>query len=186
MDVTIVYLHGFASAGVGSAKAAALQQIFHDQQLLAPDLPDRPSETVPFLEAYLGELTGPVLLVGSSMGGWYAAHFGARFRWPVALINPLVELSEPELFLGEHQNHYSGNRFILDESDLAALSAIAPQPGATQALVLLDLADEVLDAEKAIRSYRGKGTLVLYPGGNHRFAHMEEAAPLLRQQAGLG
>jgi hypothetical protein len=186
MDITIVYLHGFASAGAGSAKAEALKEIFHDQLVLAPNLPDRPSETVPFLADYLGKLEGPVMLVGSSMGGWYASCFGGRFQWPVALINPLVELAEPELFLGEHENYYTGNRFTLDEADLAALAVLQPLPGASPTLVLLDMNDEVLDAEKAIAAYKGRGIVVAWPGGNHRFAHMHEAAPLLRQQAGLG
>jgi len=185
MDITIVYLHGFASAGTGSAKAEVLQRIFHDQRLLTPDLPDKPAEAIPFLDALLGGLSGPVMLVGSSMGGYYATHFGSHFGWPVALINPLVAIDEPELFLGEHQNYYSGNRFLLDEADLVALAALQPQPGSAPTLLLLDDADEVLDATKAIAAYRGRATVVIYPGGNHRFMHLEEAAPLLRRHAGL-
>lgn len=185
MYPTIVYLHGFASAGEGSAKAGVLKEVFADQSLLAPDLPDKPADAIPFLDDFLAALSGPVMLVGSSLGGYYATCYGGRFGWPVVLINPLVDITAMHTALGERQNHYSGARFTVDQADLDALTALNVVPGSSSTLLLLDAADEVLDAGKAVHAYMDRAKVVIYPGGSHRFEHLAASAGLLREHAGL-
>jgi len=179
MQPTIVYLHGFASAGQGSAKAEILRRIFADYESLTPDLPDKPADAIPFLDDFLGRLSGPAVLIGSSLGGYYAACYGGRFGWPVVLINPLVDVAVMRAALGWQENYYTGSRFQLDEADLDALAALDFVPAASPTLVLLDAADEVLDADRAVSTYIDRAKVMIYPGGSHRFEHLEESALLL-------
>ncbi|MDQ6978643.1 MAG: YqiA/YcfP family alpha/beta fold hydrolase [Mariprofundaceae bacterium] len=182
MNITLVYLHGLASTGAGSAKAQELARIFPRQRLLTPDLPDRPFDAIAFLDDWLPSLTGPVALIGSSIGGYYAWHYGSRFHWPVALMNPLVDTRRLPLLIGEHQNFYTGASFVIDEDDIEALQGIKTKAEACHnALLLLDDADELLDARYALETWQGHGKILSFPGGNHRFAHLTEAAPMLRQ-----
>jgi len=183
MQPTIVYLHGFASAGEGSAKAGILQRIFAGRELLTPNLPDKPADAIPFLDDFLGRLSGPAVLIGSSLGGYYAACYGGRLGWPAVLINPLVDVAVMRGALGWQENYYTGARFRLDEADLDALAALHFAPGASPTLVLLDAADEVLDADRAVSTYMGRARVMVYPGGSHRFEHLDESAPLLLAHA---
>ncbi len=186
MNTTLVYLHGLASAGAASAKAQALMQMFPKQRVLSPDLPDKPADAIAFLNDWLASLTGSVALIGSSLGGYYAWHYGARFNWPVVMINPAVDSQRLPSLLGEHKNFYTGNVFTIDEADLCALQAIQTTPEAcNNPLLLLDYEDEVLDAAHTLKTWQGHATILLFPAGNHRFAHMNESAPVLRQHLGL-
>jgi len=186
MDITLVYLHGLASVGAASAKAQELACMFPQHCLLTPDLPDKPADAITFLDDWLAELTGSVALIGSSMGGYYAWHYGSRFDWPVVLINPAVDTRRLPLLLGEHTNYYTGDSFVIDDSDLQALQSIKTKPEAcSNALLLLDYGDEVLDAGHTLETWQGHGTILLFPAGNHRFEHLSESAPMLRQHLGF-
>ena len=70
----LVYLHGLNSSG-HSDKANRLRDALEPLPLLAPDYaPHRPHEAVADLTAVLERVaadSGPPVLVGSSMGGFY-------------------------------------------------------------------------------------------------------------------
>jgi predicted esterase YcpF (UPF0227 family) len=54
-------------------------------------------------------------------------------------------------------------------------------------LVLLDEGDERLDSRVAGEHFTGLDCpVVLFPGGNHRFEHMEEALPRILRYADSG
>jgi len=186
MDITLVYLHGLASTGAGSAKAQELARIFPHQRLLTPDLPDKPADAIAVLDDWLPTLTGPVALIGGSMGGYYAWHYSSRFDWPVVLINPAVDTRRLPLLLGVYKNFYTGESFVIDEDDIEALQSIKTKvEDCRNALLLLDYADEVLDTRYTLEIWQGHGTILLFPAGNHRFEHLNEAASMLRQHLGF-
>jgi predicted esterase YcpF (UPF0227 family) len=110
-----------------------------------------------------------LLLIGSSLGGFYATHLAERFRVPAVLINPAVT-PERELagFLGPLHNPYTGEDYVLGPEHMAELAAIRPLT-ITPALywLVLGTADEVLDWQEAAARYRGASQTIL-EGDNHR------------------
>jgi len=81
--VNFVYLHGFAS-GPGSAKARYFRERFAEagRDLAVPDLArggfERLTITGQLAEVERAAGAGPVVLIGSSMGGYLAALYAAR------------------------------------------------------------------------------------------------------------
>jgi hypothetical protein len=93
--VRIVYLHGFAS-GPGSSKAQYFRR--HFPQLEVPDLTEGDFEhsTISQQLRFLERTVDHAALIGSSMGGYLAALFAARFPERVsrlALLAPAFGLA---------------------------------------------------------------------------------------------
>jgi uncharacterized protein len=103
--VTVIYLHGFASSA-SSTKAGYFAERFaeHGVELRRPDFnePDFATMTLTRmlerLRAELGEVDGPVALMGSSLGGALAILGAARFpEWVdrLVLMAPAVMFAKP-------------------------------------------------------------------------------------------
>lgn len=92
MSVSILYIHGFNSAPA-SNKATQLITVMGAiglaDQLRVPALHHHPRQAIPQLEAAIAELGRP-LLVGSSLGGYYATHLAERHGLKALLVNPAV------------------------------------------------------------------------------------------------
>ena len=172
----ILYIHGFLSCGLGN-KSRLLQQHFGTKQVLAPDLPDRPAEAVATLEALL-QRHRVHLLVGSSLGGWFATWLNRSRSLPAVLINPAMAPHLPlEDYLGTHQG-CGGRRVEVTRRTLAELRAMQ-RPVLREEeryLVLLQQGDEVLDYRHAAAYYAAKD-VVIEPGGNHRFENLSDHLP---------
>lgn len=173
MDGLILYLHGFCSSPA-SWKARLLAEWMAARGLAAnfvcPALSPKPSEAIAQAEAVITAATGTVTLVGSSLGGHYATYLAEKHGLNAVLINPaVIDRVDLGLFLGEHENFHSGERFLFTEADAAELLRQAVvQPTPQRYWLLTELADEVLDAQQAITRYAGCRQTVL-PGGDHSF-----------------
>ena len=91
--MNIVYIHGFRSSG-DSDKARLLQKTFPLCRVLSPTLPADPSEAILQLEQLLEGLTGRTLLVGTSLGGFYALYLSCRLGYACCIINPTWKANE--------------------------------------------------------------------------------------------
>jgi uncharacterized protein len=100
--VRTIYLHGFAS-GPESTKGRFFRERFEERgwQLDLPDLTEGEfeystlSRQLRYTEALVG--LGPVVLIGSSMGGYLAALFAARHPdrvWALLLLAPAFGLAQ--------------------------------------------------------------------------------------------
>ncbi len=179
----ILYIHGFASCGLGN-KSRLLQRHFGEQQVLAPDLPHGPLVAIAYLESLLAQ--HPVrLLVGSSLGGYFATWLKRRHDIPAVLINPAIA---PYLlledYLGTHRGCH-GEVFEVDEQTLNELRGLhRPTLGEHEDyLVLLQAGDEVLDYRHAATYYAAKD-VVIEQGGNHRFENLADHLPRIEAWAG--
>jgi len=181
----VIYLHGFASSG-NSSKSDWLREQFDGSEIefLSPDLPNRPKDAVLFLDAWLAELAGEsICLIGTSLGGFFAAFYGAKLNWPVVLINPLADITDlTDSAMGENVNYATGESFIMDCDDADALQRLSESMPDSKAasLLLLDKGDEVLDYSKAVSRYGGATEISLFEGGSHRFDHLSEAMLKIR------
>jgi len=181
----IIYLHGLNSSGK-SQKAKALCKMFSDIEVLAPDIPHDPAKAIPFLEAFIEpHHDGDLMLIGSSLGGYYAQYLARKFPCNVVLINPALN-PVPLLLgqVGEQTNYYTGEKYMLTEEIVRALAQYDVTHLARDSiptLVLLDEGDELIDYHYAKERYQGVGQVVVFPGGSHRFDHLQKSEELIRR-----
>ncbi len=169
---SLLYLHGFASCGRGQ-KSTALAEYFGKENLLAPDLPYAPDEAIAYLEDLLASRHFD-LLVGSSLGGFYAAWLAEKYAHKAVLLNPSTAPYETLApCVGEQRRFCDGEIFRFEAACLQQLQQYVTTPEKGEYLVLLQSGDEVLDYRIAKEKYRTQRVVVEY-GGNHRFENIED------------
>jgi len=179
----VIYLHGFASSGNSSKSDWLRRQLAGTaHEFLSPDLPDKPREAGLFLDDYLAGFNDEtVCLIGTSLGGFFAAFYGAKLGWPAVLINPLADVHDlTGSAMGENVNFASGASFTMDRADadhLQMMSAAMQHTDAGNTLLLLDKGDDILDYHKAVSRYGMHARTRLFEGGSHRFDHLPESMP---------
>lgn len=208
------YLHGFLSSGgsekgqwfkqklahsqQNSFASKSMSQVFDNKSVLSEWLtPTYPissvANTVSFIESELVALLNSsskngraekVVLVGSSMGGFYAQYFAQKYQLPFIMINPALN---PEAVfrehLGVHKNPSTGEMVEINDDYIEALLRYKiTQPNyELPSLLLIDKDDEVIDVGFAIQIYQSKlfansaSKTIVYNGGDHRFIHLDEA-----------
>lgn len=182
----IIYLHGFNSGGQ-SQKAAWLRAQLAPIVVFAPTyVPHRGHDAARDLRKFIARLrrenpSDPkLMLIGSSLGGFWAQVLAPEFGAAMVLINPSVRPDETlARHVGRYRNEATGGETVLTASDVAELRhyRVEPCDPRVPTLVLLDSADEVLDFRVAEAAFRGCGRTLVYPGGSHRFEHLPEALP---------
>jgi hypothetical protein len=97
MSIKILFLHGLESNNQ-SSKVACMEG--HGYKVDAPEMNylDNPFLYAQTLEAVLD--SKPDLIVGSSMGGYFAFHLGTHFKTNLLLLNPALpnRTFEPTIF----------------------------------------------------------------------------------------
>lgn len=173
MSASILYIHGFNSSPL-SRKARqlemAMDQLGLAERLRIPALHHHPRQAVDQLEAAIVALGQP-LLVGSSLGGYYATHLAERHGLKALLINPAV--APHRLFdgyLGTQRNLYTDETWELTLDHVQALAELeVPAPSAGERIqVWLQTGDETLDYRQAQRYYQACD-LRIEVGGDHGF-----------------
>jgi uncharacterized protein len=179
MDGVIIYIHGFKSSPL-SEKATALKAAFSG--LIAADYDTLHPDTG---FGQLDELIRPhlrenLVLVGSSLGGFWAYHFACRYGLKCVLLNPCMhpETTLPQ-FIGEVENMYTGEKGILTGRDLARYPDYR-LVGAEHCTVLHEKGDEVIPYQESVANFADTAYLVLLEGGNHRFEQLDVAIEEIR------
>ncbi len=185
----IVYLHGFNSGGA-SGKAAWLRAHLPGFTVLSPTYPAHRAQEAPSrLREVIARARDAqpddrrLLLIGSSLGGFWARYLAPALDAGMVLINPAIH-PESDLLavVGPQLNEATGERYVLTAGEVRALADCKHtrcEP-AVPTLVLLDQGDELLNWREAEAYYRGCGRTLVYPGGSHRFDHLPEALPEIR------
>ncbi len=175
----ILYIHGFASCG-DSNKTRLLKK--HFDNVISPDIPVDPDEAISFLQKLIVD-NEVSLLIGSSLGGYYAAYLAEKFQIKTILLNPSTQ---PFLtlapYIGENTFYCSGKSFEWTRTDINKLMSYAISKNSIKApvLVLLQKGDEVLDytkAEEVFEEYQ----MIVQEGGNHRFENLDEYIELVSE-----
>ncbi|MGB1110328.1 MAG: YqiA/YcfP family alpha/beta fold hydrolase [Gammaproteobacteria bacterium] len=172
----ILYIHGFGSCGSGN-KVDALRAEFGEKNVLSPDLPVSPKAAMALLESLIAE-HDIELLVGSSLGGFYAEWLNGRHGIPSVLINPSTRPQETlARYLGENTHWCTGERYQWTPAHIEELAPFARSavPRNEHYLVLLQTDDEVLNYRLAEQRY-ARHEVVIEQGGNHRFENLEDYA----------
>lgn len=186
----MLYLHGFNSSPQ-SQKARQFKAYFEANagtEVLVPALPHHPHEAIALLRELVGQ-RHPLLIAGSSLGGFYATILAEESDCRAALINPAVAPQRHlgEAFLGRQRNLYTGEEYEFTRGHAEALEALTPArlQHPERFLVLLQTGDEVLDYRHAVAFYAGS-RLVLQEGGSHAFEDFADVLPTIQAFADIG
>ena len=188
----IVYLHGLSSAG-SSHKAAILRERLAPIPLFSPTYPAHQAQrAVQQLSRELARhaaeavrLEQPLVLVGSSMGGFYGQYLARHFLIEhLVMINPALRPWELlKQVVGWQYNQALDERYFLSAEmvDATRPFAIEAVCDGVPTTLLLDQGDELIDWQIAATIYRDCGELHCFTGGSHAFEHLEEAVEILRR-----
>lgn len=183
----LLYLHGFRSSPQ-SAKAqllggaiAQLQRQGHPLTWLCPQLPPSPADTLAELKALV--LDWPredMVVIGSSLGGFYATVLAEELDCRALLINPAVAPARDlARYIGEQTSfHNPADRFFFRPEFIAEFEAMDPYPitRPERYHVLVAEGDEVLDWREMVAHYLGTQLTVL-PGNDHAISDFATRLP---------
>ena len=182
-------MHGLNSAG-SSHKAQVFRENLPHIEVLSPTYPAQsPDEAAARLSEFMGETLQcisakePLLIVGSSMGGFYGVWIAERFEVDhLVMINPALRPWNllPEV-KGPQYNAARDLHYELTEAMIEATRSyhLEPGQGRIPTTLLLDEGDELIDSRRTAQAYRDHGSIHLFPGGSHQFDHMEEALEII-------
>ena len=168
----MLYLHGFGSCGEGK-KSTGLKGYFGEENVLSPDLPYAPLDAIAYIDSLLKHEEIDVL-VGSSLGGFYATYFAEKYAMKAVLLNPSTQpWSTLSPYVGWQKRFCDQEVFEFKSVYIAQLKTLEAEVKKGTYLVLLQTGDEVLDYTKA-QSLYNKHKVIVEHGGNHRFENIDE------------
>lgn len=179
-----IYIHGFNSSpsSVKARLLSAYLKTHADQgRCVVPALSHWPTEAIAQIEALIAAEQGkPVVLVGSSLGGFYSLYLTEKHsNCTSVLVNPAIYpyrlLAE---WLGDNHNIYTHEAYTLTRDHLHQLEALAvgELSDPSRYLLLSQTADETLDYREGVEFLQGAPQFI-QPGGSHGFDRFEDLIP---------
>ena len=186
----LLYLHGFRSSPQ-SLKARKMADTVHHQYpgvtWWCPQLPPSPRQAMDLLQA--GTVHWPLertAIVGSSLGGFYAAWLSNAWNCPAVLLNPAVHPARDlARYIGEHPSWHDPSQKIFFEAafvqELLELEAQSPtftpaSAPAPRTLAVIAKGDEVLDWREMLARHEG-GQVRLIEGSDHALGDFDLYLP---------
>lgn len=185
----LLYLHGFRSSpqSTKARKMASVVQRLRQQGLdltwACPQLPPSPMQAITELRELVALWPRmSTVVIGSSLGGFYATVLAESMGFRAALINPAVN---PARDLARHIGeqtafHDPTERFYFRPEFIAQFEALSPHPIARpdHYWTLIAKGDEVLDWREMFAYY--EGTLItLLDGSDHAVSDFDAHLPAL-------
>ncbi|NPA58565.1 MAG: esterase [Aquificae bacterium] len=185
----VIYIHGFNSAGYGD-KVNRLKEQFGMENVLSVNLPYKPEKAVSQLQFLIRNIKNeePLLLVGTSLGGAYAMYLAYRFDLPAVVINPSVKPSQDlKDQIGKQVNYKTGEEYHFSQEDVKWLENIELPITELEKIkdklfIYLDEGDELLDSRATAEYFKGF-YVKMFPGGDHRFQHMDQLLEDLKRKS---
>lgn len=179
----LVYLHGYNSSPLSYKAQLTLQFVsehYGHVPCFIPLLSYAPARAIEQVTTLLADIDDPVI-IGSSLGGYYANFFVERYGCKGVLINPTIYPDRLlKDYLGEQKNDYTGESYTLTAQHMVELRALAvtmiSEPD--KRFLLLQTGDETLDFTEATGYYRASKSIVEY-GGDHSFMGYQRWLPAI-------
>lgn len=189
----LLYLHGFRSSpqSLKAQKVAARVREQHPSVVWwCPPLP--PSPALAMQRLMDGTADWPAqttVVIGSSLGGFYARAYALQKHCRAALLNPAVfPARDLARYIGEHTAwHDPEERFFFQPEFVDELKALqstlerlsTQQPATPEQLfAIVAKGDEVLDWREMLTFCQG-GSVRLLPGGDHAISDFDDHADAL-------
>jgi len=200
MQKVIIYLHGFNSASVdldgnlltNKEKLLVMQEFCSEKEIAfyTPNVDYRDFQNI--VENLLFDWNlyldqgYDVIFMGSSMGGFASEYLAMKTGCKAIMINPAISPSELlTQFIGVTENYEIGLPYQWDQYHckqyLQYEQELASSNRPLDRTILLDMADELIDAEKTLLKYQATANVVTYDGGSHSFEHMRQALPVIER-----
>lgn len=181
----LLYLHGFLSSPQ-SAKAqqtaSYCSEIGLESACTFPMMKNGPMQTVAELSLLIeSKKADDIIIMGSSLGGFYATFLSQKYALPAVLINPAVRPFELwEDHIGEHHNYHTDEIHTVSREHIDELKDIHVETlkKPENFLVLVQTGDETLDYSQAVEKYTEANCLVRQ-GGNHSYENYLDELPLI-------
>lgn len=175
--MNILYIHGFAARfDESSTKVDAL---FALGPVFGMDIDYTNS-----IESIVKDLRDLVLkhnidlVVGSSLGGFYANLIGNIANLPFVAINPAIEpFWTLKQYIGDNVDWHNKPYHLKEETVEEYPDFINEGNG----LILLDLGDTILNPIRTLNRLLPYFNFKTYEDGSHRFEHIEEALPSIKE-----
>lgn len=176
----ILYLHGFASSR-NSEKVKALEKLPHIK-VVAFDLSMNPLKAIDQIKTFIEKnQSEDIMLMGSSLGGYYAQHIAALFDLPAILINPSMQpYNTLSRFVGLVTKNFSKDEtFVYTQQDIDALKALSiDKVDQSKLLLMVQKGDADLDYTKAVNALP-YARHHIEEGGDHSFKDFSSTFPLV-------
>ncbi len=199
--MNVIYVHGLDS-DANSTKGLLLEgycEKHHpDITIHRPDLNQSPQVVFDKLVSMINSVSGndKVVLVGSSLGGYFSTLVSNETGCPALLINPSMQ---PHITLQRFEEdkgadtlktddgnqkvlHTTSGGWAVTKADLQwfADHQLLTVDNPSQVAVMLKQGDELLDANLSAAFYRQQGaTVTIQQGGDHRFSDFSKHLPLV-------
>ena len=191
----LLYLHGFRSSP-HSTKARQFADWVRthrpDVTWWCPQLPPSPREASVLLEdGCLGWPKEHAVVIGSSLGGFYASVLAERWGSRAVLLNPAVNPARDlATQIGESRHWHDDAPFFFRPEFIDELQAMAPAAitRPERYLAVIAEGDEVLDWREMRDRYAECAMRVLprdAPGSDHALSRFEDQMPEVLAFAGL-
>lgn len=196
----IIYLHGFNSASldlngnllINKEKLLVMQEFCAEKNIVffTPNIDYRDFQNI--LEDMLFEwnqyldLGYEITFMGSSMGGFASEYLAMKTGSKAIMINPAIKPSAllPQ-FIGVTENFETGQPYQWNQSHcdqyLRYEEDLTNSNQRIERTILLDMADELLDAEKTLCKFQATANVVTFEGGSHSFEHIKQALPVIER-----
>ena len=147
---SILYLHGYGSSSVGE-KPNRLRELCQSNRLLIPDLPLDPQECMMLSEDTLRTASNDTLIVGASLGGFFAYYLASKFKKDCLLINPVFQPAMEAKKLLALENNLEKKKVILDAANmyLSYSSNLNSLPAPKNCFVALGEHDTIINPQDA-------------------------------------
>ncbi|NKB34779.1 MAG: esterase YqiA [Pseudomonadales bacterium] len=184
-DPLLLYLHGFLSSPLSQKAQQTVkycEQMGFGKFINVPTLNLSPSETISELQSILDSYEPEkVMLMGSSLGGYYATHLSEIYDAPAVLINPAVRPFEHwEKHVGEHRNYYSDEVHLVTREHIDELRNLYVNKlsNPDNIMALVQTGDETLDYRLAEEKFANAHCIVR-EGGNHSYENYVSELPMI-------
>lgn len=185
----ILYLHGFRSSPQSTKAgllARAVHEAGHGHAWRCPQLPASPREALKLADRLINQQVAQgldphnsLIVVGSSLGGYYATCLAETWQCRAMLFNPVVYAARDlATQVGEHTMWNSSERFhfLPEYVDELAEMAVGRPSDPSRYYLMAATGDEVLDWREMVEWYQGC-ELRLLEGSDHGISDFEQWLP---------
>lgn len=188
----VLYLHGFRSSpqSMKAQKMAALMgRDFPGVHWWCPQLPPSPRQAMDTIMQGIAHWpTERMVVLGSSLGGYYATAVAQRTGCKGVLLNPAVNPARDlARYIGEQSSwHDPTERFFFQPAFVDELRAldVGPLRWPQQLLAVIAQGDEVLDWREMQARY-AQGPQRIVAGSDHALSDFDDHAPAILAHLGL-